>query len=590
MRQAAIHTPRHRHGAATPRNQSLRLPVGRMKFVGACLGALLATLLGRALYLQTVKQDFLQDQGSARYSRLLTLEANRGMITDRNGEPLAISTPVQSVWASPADMEAVPVEKINRLARLLDLPPETVAARLGDKRREFVYLKRQINPDLAVKVMDLNIPGIATQREFRRFYPAGEMMAQIVGYTGIDGRGQEGLELAREKMLAGKPGSRHVIKDRRGHIVEDVAAIERPRDGQTLALSLDRKIQYLAYRELKAAVEKHNAKAGGIVVLDAKSGEVLALANLPTFNPNNRARLDPAMKRNRVLTDLYEPGSTMKPFIVAKALDARVIRPDQVFDTLPYSIGPARIKDSHPYPSLDVAGILQKSSNVGSSKIALMMKPEMMWQFFDDVGFGRRPQTGFPGEAAGRLRPYHSWRPIEQATMSYGHGISVSLLQLARAYTMFTNDGVLLPVSFTRLDQPMPGKRIVSVNSARQVNQMLTRVTEPGGTAIRAQVLGFNVAGKTGTAHKLDGRGYAPNKYISSFVGFAPSTRPRLIVAVMLDEPDTSGGGYYGGVSAAPVFSNVMTGSLRMLGVEPDAPTHNTLFPAHLAPEVKEET
>ena len=576
---ATRHAPRPSPG--------VRLPPVRMRWVGLGLGLLFVALLGRAVYLQLVKQDFLQSQGAARYSRAIELEANRGVIADRNGEPLAISTPVQSIWASPADMEPVPADKLNQLARLLEMDPAEVSRKLSDKRREFLYIKRQISPDLADAVIKLGIPGIAKQQEFRRFYPDGEMTAHVVGVTGVDGRGQEGLELAKEKMLASKPGRRHVIKDRRGHIIEDIAAIERPRDGQTLALSIDRKIQYLAFRELKAAVETFKAKAGGVVVLDAHTGEVLALANLPSFNPNNRQRLDPASKRNRALTDLFEPGSTLKPFTVAKALDDGVVRPEQMFNTESYSIGPARIKDSHSHPQLAVWEIIQKSSNVGSSKIALMLQPQTLWQLFDDVGFGRVPQTGFPGEATGRVRPYKTWKPIEQATMSYGHGISLSLMQLARAYTIFTNDGVLMPVSFFRLDQAMPGKPVIKPDTARKMRDMLMTVTQPGGTAPRAQVLGFNVGGKTGTAHKQEGRGYAASKYISSFVGFAPATRPRLIVAVMIDEPQ---GQYYGGTVAGPVFSNVMAGSLRILGVEPDAPTNNTLIPLDNIPEVREET
>lgn len=585
-RVGAIHTPRG--GIPRRQNQSLRLPASRVKIVGCVLGVLFGALLVRAIYLQVIKQDFLQGQGSARYSRTLTLEATRGMITDRNGEPLAISTPVQSIWASPADMDAVPVEKINALARLLDLKPEDIARKFADKRREFVYLKRQIRPELADEVVKLAIPGVSTQREYRRYYPAGEIMAQVVGYTGMDGRGQEGMELSRDKMLAGHAGSRHVIKDRRGHIVEDVAAIERPRDGQTLALSLDRRVQYLAYRELKAGMEASGAKAGGIVVLDAQTGETLALVNLPTYNPNNRWDLKPAEMRNRVLSDQYEPGSIMKPLVIAKAFDDHLIRAEQVFDTRSYTIGPALIKDTHLYPELDIGGILQKSSNVGASKIALLLQQKTMWQFFNDIGFGRRPQTGFPGEAAGHVRPWKTWRPIEQATMGYGHGISVSLIQMARAYTVFTNDGEMLPISFTKLDAPLPGKSIISAQTARTIRHMMIKVTEPGGTAPRAQVLGYHVAGKTGTALKLEGGRYV-KKYVASFVGFAPATRPRLIVAVMFDEPGNERGMIYGGISAAPVFAKVMADGLRMLGVEPDAPTNNTLFPADV-PLVKEET
>ncbi len=571
-----------------PESQSLRMPLIRVQIIAAGLIALLLALCGRILYLQVYKHEFLQGQGAARYSRLLTLEANRGMITDRNGEPLAISTPVKSIWASPADMDPLPDDSLRALAKLLEMPKDEVAQKLADKRREFVYLKRQIAPEVSEQVMALKIPGIAAQQEYRRFYPEGERLAHVVGYTGIDGHGQEGFELARDKMLSGKPGSRHIIKDRRGYIVEDVAEIQRPRDGQTLALSIDRKIQYLAFRELKAAVEKFKAKAGGIVVLDAHTGEVLALANLPTFNPNNRVRLYPEMRRNRALTDLFEPGSTLKPFTVSLALDKGLITPGKVFDTTPFMIGPAQIRDSHRENSLTVAGILQKSSNVGTSHISLMMQPSEVWQFYDELGFGRRPQTGFPGEAAGRLRPYKHWRPIEQATMSFGHGISLSLVQLARAYTIFTNDGQMLPISFTRLSAGLPGSQVISPQTAKSVRQMLEAVTQPGGTAVQAQILGYSVGGKTGTARKLEGGKYSPDKHIASFVGFAPASAPRLIVAVMVDEP--SEGSYYGGSVAGPVFSRVMAGSLRIMGIAPDAPTNNTLFPASSAPEVKEET
>ena len=591
MRVGSIHTPRDsRRPGATPR-QAARpvLAEGRVRLVGLGLLTLFLLLLGRALYLQVVSQDFLQDQGSARYSRVLRLEATRGMITDRNNEPLAISSPVESIWASPADMDPVPAAQVARLARLLDMPADLIGRRLADKRREFVYLKRQVSPELAREVMALGIPGISTQPEFRRFYPAGEITSHLVGYTGIDGQGMEGMELTRESMLAGAAGRRHVIKDRRGHVVEDIAAIERPRDGQTLTLSIDRRIQYLAWRELKVAMEKSNAKAASMVVIDARTGEVLALVNLPTFNPNNRSTMAPELRRNHAVIDIYEPGSTLKPFAIAKALDAGLVRPNQVFETLPYMIGPARIRDTHDYPALDVAGVLQKSSNVGSSKIALLLPPHDLWQFYSDLGFGRRPQSGFPGEAAGMLRPWKHWRPIEQATMSYGHGISVSLLQLVRAYTIFTNDGVLLPLSFTRLAQPLPGRQVLRPETARKVRDMLVSVTQPGGTATRAQVLGYTVGGKTGTSRKLENGRYVTSKYVASFAGFVPASRPRLIAAVMLDEPDTSGGQYYGGISAAPVFSRVMAGSLRVLGIEPDAPTHNTLLPADM-PVVKEET
>lgn len=572
-RSSSPFAPFSRH-QSEPRSH-VRLHFGRIVVVMFVLMLLLAALLGRTVHLQIYKQNFLENQGEARYSRVLSLEANRGMIVDRNGEPLAISTPVQSVWASPADMLPLTSEQIAQLSTLLEMSASEVSEKLADRRREFVYLKRQLNPDIAEKVLALKIPGISTQREFRRYYPAGDMMAHVLGYTGVDGKGQEGLELAREKMLAGKAGSRHVIKDRRGYIVEDIAAIERPRDGQTLVLSIDRRLQYLAYRELKATVSQFKAKAGGIVVLDAYTGEVLAMVNIPSFNPNNRTRLDPAMRRNRALIDLFEPGSTLKPFPIALALEKGIIRSNTVIETRPFMIGPAKVQDSRDMPSLTVTGILQKSSNVGTSKISLMMPPQDLWTLYDDLGFGRKPQTGFPGEAAGKLRPYKNWRPIEQATMSFGHGISLSLMQLARSYTIFTHDGQLLPITFERQTSPLPGRQIISAKTAQTMREMLLTVTQAGGTATQAQVLGYSVGGKTGTARKLEDGRYNPDKHIASFVGFAPVSSPRLIVAAMIDEP--SEGSYYGGLVAGPLFSRVMSGSLRILGVEPDLPTPNHL-------------
>ncbi len=568
--------------------QPMRLAPGRVTMVLVILGGLLLALLARAVYLQVVQQDFLQNQGDARFRRTLLLEANRGVIADRNGEPLAISTPVQSIWASPEDMSPVPAVKLAALSRLLEMPVAELQEKFADKKREFVYLKRQISPQLAQQVMALEIPGVAKQQEYRRYYPAGEMLSHVIGFTGVDGKGQEGLELTREKMLAGKHGSRTVLKDRRGHIVEDLAVIEPPRDGQTLTLSIDKRIQYLAYRELSAAMVANKAKAGGVVVLDAQTGEVLALANTPSYNPNNRAVLEPEMRRNRAVVDMFEPGSTMKPFPVSMVLDAGKITPNTVFDTRPYTIGPATVRDTHPNPSLTVTGIIQKSSNVGSSKIAAMFSPEDMWTFYRKTGFGQSPQSGFPGESAGRLRDWQGWRPIEQATMSFGYGVTVSLVQLARAYTIFTHDGALLPLSFTRLTAANPGRPVIRPDTAKKMRDMMVTVTEQGGTAVRAQVLGYHVGGKSGTARKLVGGRYAADKHIGLFVGFAPATNPRLIVAVMIDEPGA--GFYYGGTVAGPAFSNIMAGSLRILGVEPDAPSNNTLIPEHKISDVREET
>lgn len=574
----------------TNANLSLKLQMWRAWLVLGGLVLLFLILIGRSAYLMGFKEEFLREQGEARYFRKLTLAANRGMITDRNGEPLAISTPVQSVWASPADMPELTAQQLNSLAKALGMKPEEVKKKLANKKRDFVFLKRQMSPEAATRVIGLAIPGVSKQTEYRRYYPAGEVMAHVIGFTDIDNKGQEGFELTRESMLAGKPGSRHVIRDRRGYIVEDVTSIEKPRDGQTLTLSIDRKIQYLAFRELKNAVDTHKAKGGGIVVLDARTGEVLALANYPSFNPNNRGRYDPAARRNRAITDLYEPGSTMKPISIAAALESGKFKSSTVISTNngTLTIGPATIRDTHSYGPLTLGGIVQKSSNVGTAKVALDLPREYLWNFYDSVGIGEAPRSGFPGEASGRLRPWKTWRPIEQATMSYGYGLSVSLLQMAKTYQVFATDGEIRPVTFQKQVAPLPGTHVMSAETAQEVRAMLETVTQPGGTALRAQVVGYRVGGKTGTAKKLQGGAYTDKTYVASFVGIAPISNPRLIVAVMIDEPNA--GSYYGGTVAAPAFSNVVAGSLRMLGVPPDAPLNNILLPDPNEPEVKEET
>ena len=566
----------------------LRLPVWRSRLLLGLIFLCFLVMLGRDLYLQGWHNDFLRQKGDARYSRVIELSAHRGMITDRFGEPLAISTPVESISASPQDVD-ITSEKLRQLAKLMGMHENDVKNKLAETRREFVYLKRQLPPEQAAKVVQLSIPGIFLQREYRRYYPAGDVMAHVVGFTGVDDNGQEGMELAYQDWLAGKAGSRRVIKDRLGHIIEDVESIRTPQEGKTLALSIDRKIQYLAYRELKEAVEANKAKAGGIVVLDAKTGEVLALANMPVYNPNNREKLRSNSTRNRALTDIFEPGSTLKPFTIAAALEAGTVKPDTKIDTGSghFAIGPATVHDAHPSGVLSVAQVIQKSSNVGAAKIALGLKPEIMWKMLNQVGFGTVPHSGFPGEASGKLRPYKTWRPIEQATMAYGHGISVSLMQLARSYTIFADDGQLMPLSFVKLEEPAAGQQAISANTAEAVRKMLEMVVQPGGTAPRAQIMGYRVAGKTGTAHKLDAAGgYAADRYVASFVGMAPASNPRLIIAIMIDEP--SAGQYYGGAVAAPVFSRVMAGALRMLSVPPDAPTNHIVIPPEDAPEVKE--
>ncbi|MDP2752468.1 MAG: penicillin-binding protein 2 [Rhodocyclaceae bacterium] len=549
---------------------SQRLPIGRARFVVGLLLVMFGGLVVRSAYLQGIQNDFLQKEGEARYERVIDIPATRGRITDRHGDVLAVSTPVKSIWAIPEAARLTPSES-RQLARLLELSVRDLNRKLSSER-DFVFIKRQVPPDLSAKIAAMNLPGIHQQNDYRRFYPSGEMVAHMLGFTNVEDAGQEGIELAMNPLLAGKQGSRRVIRDRRGRIVDDAKLIRPPQEGKDITLSLDAKIQYLAHTHLKQAIADHHARAGGIVVLDAKTGEVLALANLPTYNPNDRSRLTGTQLRNRALTDTFEPGSTFKPFTVALALE----KGNVLFNTPimtgsgKMTIGTATISDAHPAPQLTVAQIIQKSSNIGAAKIALSMKPDDLWQMFDTLGFGTPLGLGFPGEAGGRLRPAKSWRPIEQATMAYGHGISVTLIQLAHAYLPFAREGDLTPLSLIKLDSPPArGKPVFSAQTAREMRAMLEMVVAPGGTAPKAAIPGYRVAGKTGTAHKLEGNAYV-DKYVASFVGFAPVSDPRLIVAVMIDEP--TGAVYYGGDVAAPVFARVMEGALRTLGISHDAP------------------
>ena len=561
----------------------LRLEGWRSRVVLALVVSGFALLAARAFYLQGMNHDFLQQKGEARYGRVVEMPASRGPVKDRNGNALAISTPVESIWASPEDFDADGAS-LRALAKVLGVGVAEISQKVANKDRQFVWLKRQISPEQALKVMRLNIPGVLQQREFRRYYPAGEVMAHVVGFTGIDDRGQEGIELAQQAWLAGVPGSRKVIKDRKGRIVEDVESIKVPRDGRELLLSIDQRLQFLAHRELKAAVAANGAKGGSLVMLDARTGEVLALVSQPDYNPNNRASVTGRQTRNRSVTDIFEPGSTMKPFTVAAALEAGIVTPETAIQTAPGSmaIGGWTISDTHPHGVLSVSQVIQKSSNVGTAKIQMRMAAEDLGAFYRELGFGAVPQTGFPGEAKGLLRPAAKWRPIEQATMAYGHGISVSLLQIARAYTIFTGEGHLLPLTLVKRDSLPIGRPLVSRETAAKVTRMMELAVGPGGTAPRAAVPGYRVAGKTGTAHKPESGGYAESKYVSSFVGFGPVTNPRFIVAVMLDEP--SGAKYFGGDVSAPVFSSVMGAALRMMSVPPDAPqTLNVQAPARPA-------
>ncbi|MDR0934364.1 MAG: penicillin-binding protein 2 [Burkholderiaceae bacterium] len=534
-------------------------------------------LIARALWLQVLSTEFLQKQGESRYARTLELPATRGKIMDRNGKVLASSIPVRAIWAIPDDVLSQPKDKLKELARLLNINEKHLYERL-DSDRTFVYLKRQVEMNDADAILRLGIKGIQARKEYKRYYPEGEVVSHIVGFTNIEDIGQEGMELASQKTLSGITGSRRVIKDRLGNIVEDIRAVKEPRDGNDLVLSIDSGIQYIAYKQLKDAVTLHKAKAGAVVVLDARTGEVLAMANLPTYNPNDRNQRKGAWLRNRALTDVYEPGSTLKPFTIALGLEKGHITPQTQIQTAPGKmvIGTATIGDSHPHGLLSVSQVLEKSSNVGTAKIALHMQPKDMWEMFTSLGLGMQPEFGFPGTTAGRVRPYKSWRPVEQATISYGHGIAVSLMQVARAYMIFARDGDMEPLSLLRVDQQPASYRVISEKTARTVRGMLEVAAGPMGTAPRAQVPGYRVAGKTGTSKKLEGNEYV-KKYVASFVGFAPASNPRVIVAVMIDEP--SAGKYYGGDVAAPVFSKIMADTLRAMDVPPDSSVTNIIIP-----------
>lgn len=547
-----------------------RLPAWRSRLIALIIFSCFGLLIGRSFYLQIINTDFLQEKGESRYRRDLEISASRGRVSDRNGDVLAISTPMKSVWAIPADAKLTPAQT-KQLSKYLEIDANELTRKLSSDK-SFIFLQRQLPPDIADKIMALKLPGIGQDKEYRRYYPTGEMTAHIVGFTGVDDKGLEGVELAYQGQLLGRNGSRSVIKDRRGQIVEDVGSIKQPQDGQDIQLALDSKVQYLAYSHLKHAVTEAKAKAGGAIVVDAKTGEILALANWPTYNPNNRDHLSGAQLRNRAVTDTFEPGSTMKPFTIALALEKNKVRFNTMIDCSQGKlvIGPATISDDHNHGNLTVAQVIQKSSNVGAAKIAATLHPQEMWEMFDSLGFGQAPRLGFPGEVTGRLRPWKTWRPIEQATMSYGHGISVSLIQLVHAYTALARNGDVIPLSLTRTDAlPVVGSPVFSQETARELRVMLEMVVQTAGTAPKAQIAGYRVAGKTGTAHKLEGGTYA-NKYVSSFVGFAPASDPRLIVAVMLDEPGI--GKYYGGDLAAPVFAQIMGGALRTMGISSDAP------------------
>lgn len=546
-----------------------RTPVWRSKLIVAGIAAGFLVLAGRAAWIQVIANDFFRKQGEVRFARTLELPANRGRIFDRNGLLLATSVPAPSIWAIPEDVEADP-KKRAELARLLEMPLAELNRRLDNEDKTFVWLKRQVDDEVARRIAELGIAGVYQRKEYRRQYPEGEAAAHVVGFTNVEDHGQEGVELAFHKELAGRAGSRRVIKDRLGRIVEDVVEQVPPVDGRDLQLSIDSKVQFFAWQKLRDAVTENKAKGGSVVVLDVETGEVLALANYPSYNPSRRVNLSGAQLRNRALTDTFEPGSTMKPFVAALALEKGMVTPATPIQTAPgrITITGSTISDAHPHGVLTVEQVIQKSSNVGTVKLAMQMQPREMWDLYSEVGFGQRPQLPFPGTVSGKLRAWKTWRPIEQATMSYGYGLSVSLFQLARAYSVFARDGELVPVTLQKADGPAPGVRVLQPQTAQQVRHMLHLATQSGGTAPKAQAMGYSVGGKTGTAHKQEGKGYADKKYRSFFVGLAPVEKPRIVVAVMVDEP--SNGRYYGGDVAAPVFSATVQQSLRMLGVQPD--------------------
>ena len=548
---------------------AVRLPAWRSRMLLFALFCGFVALAGRAFYLQGgVSNGFLQRQGEARYARTLDVPATRGTITDRNGVVLASSVPARGVWAIPDDVDASK-QGVAQLAQLLNLPPTELRHRLAADDRNFVYLKRQVDPDVAQRIESFNIAGVHTSREFRRLYPEGSITAQLLGFTDVEDRGQDGIELAFERTLAGRSGLRRLVKDRLGRAVED-DWLREPIEGRDVRLSIDNRIQYIAFAALRAAVEANRAEGGSIVVLDAASGEILALTNWPSFDPARRDHMEPERLRNRAVTDTFEPGSTIKPFSIATALEAGVVTPSTPIDTSPgwIRIGGRTITDTSSHGLLSVEQVLAKSSNVGTAKIALQLPAQNLWDTLTAVGFGQAPHAGLSGAVTGRLRPPGTWREIEQATIAYGYGVSVSLLQLARAYLVFARDGDIVPVSVMRAEAQAPAVPVLRPQTARAVRRMLELAASDEGTAARARVPGYQVAGKTGTARKLRD-GHYSDAYISSFVGFAPASGARVVIAVMIDDPQ--GGRYFGGEVAAPVFSQVAAGALRALQVAPEA-------------------
>ena len=565
-----------------------RTPMWRSRFIMLALAAGFVVLIGRAAYVQVIGNDFFLRQGEVRFARTIELPANRGRLLDRNGLILASSVPAASIWAIPEDVDQddpAIKSKLREIAKLMNMPYAQLDAKLADEDKSFVWVKRQLDWDIGQKIKALDVKGIYLRKEYKRQYPEGESAAHVVGFTNVEDHGQEGMELAFDKELAGKAGSRRVIKDRLGRIVEGVGVETPPQEGQDIQLSIDSKVQFFAYQKLRDQVAAFKAKAGSVVVLDAHTGEVLALANYPSYDPNNRARLTGEQLRNRAITDTFEPGSTMKPITIGTALELGRVKNTTIIDTSPgrYAIGGFTISDTHNYGALTVDGVIQKSSNIGSLKVAQKMSPQEMWNVHSALGYGQKPQIAFPGAASGRLRPWKSWKPVEQATMSYGYGLSASLFQMARSYTVFSNDGNVIPATMLKTQGRPAGTPVFSKKTAELVRHMLWLAAGPGGTGQKAQTVGYSIGGKSGTARKQQGKGYAVGKYRAWFTGIAPIENPRIIVAVMIDEP--SQGSFYGGTVAGPVFSEVVQQTLRLMGVQPDM----SVKPQITAQEVEEQ-
>lgn len=552
----------------------------KWRFWAVIMGAAVCflILLGRMFGLMIVDRPFLLGQGDARSMRIVSIPAYRGMISDRNGYPLAVSTPVVSVWLDPADFQASQ-DELHQLSDLVQLPMHSILQiAKQNKNKEFVYLVRGLDPYIGTQVRNLNIPGIYVQQEFKRFYPEGEVTAQLVGFTNIDDRGQEGLELQYNDWLQGIPGRKRVLRDRYGREVAGLDLIKSAQPGHNLVLSIDRQIQYIAYTALQNAIQYFKAESGSVVVLDVKTGEILAMVNQPSFNPNARPDIDDGSFRNRSVTDVFEPGSTVKAFTIANALLSGQYRPDSLIDTRPgyYYIGNKRVRDDANYGVLTLTGILQKSSNIGASKVTLSLPPDSLWQLLDKIGYGHKTESGFPGESAGVLIHHHPWKPFILATMSFGYGLSVTNLQLAHAYSVLASGGIKRPVSLIKIDQAPKGKTVLDPKIARQINEMLQSVMAKGESGELANVPGYRVAGKTGTAHLAIKGGYAKNHYMAVFAGIAPVSDPRLVVTVAIKDPKGPNNEYFGGQVSAPVFAKVMGAALRILAVPPDNLTANT--------------